>query len=479
VAVALSRARRRTHVKAQPRAATSCRAYGLYTDEEAAGLAEASSSATVKKTSVLVLGSTGTLGRQVVRQFLNAGCSVKCMIRNKADRPFSFLIDWGATVIEGSLLRPETLPSALVGVHTVIDCATARPEESIYDVDWKGKKRLIQCCKAMEIQRYIFMSIKDCEKYEDVPLMQIKNKTEQFLKQVGLRYTVLRATGFMQPLVSQYALSILDEQQVYADDGTSPGIAYIDSQDTARMIAAAINREKTVGQTLNVSGPQVWNTSEVIKLCEELAGREADVNTVSSLLIKLTQVAAGSFEWSADIAERLRFVEVNSASQSSKDDVMTGETYQMLGMDPSQTRNLEEYFKEFYRRVFKKISFGKYEPEAGEKEREEEEDKAKLEKVLAKDEGDFLPPGQPAEVEVSILSQRDTADRLQQFFEDIKLDELEGEESKWFGLTPVAEVINGRSAMFGFSLGLFTEWATGVSFPKQIDQLFAVFGSPS
>ena len=72
-------------------------------------------------------------------------------------------------MVEGSLVRPESLPSALVGIHTVIDCATARPEEDVYNVDWEGKKRLIQCCKEMKIQRYVFCSIKDCDKYQSVP----------------------------------------------------------------------------------------------------------------------------------------------------------------------------------------------------------------------------------------------------------------------------------------------------------------------
>ena len=37
-------------------------------------------------------------------------------------------------VTQGDLTRPETLPAALVGVHTVIDCATGRPEEPIRTV---------------------------------------------------------------------------------------------------------------------------------------------------------------------------------------------------------------------------------------------------------------------------------------------------------------------------------------------------------
>jgi hypothetical protein len=56
-------------------------------------------------------------------------------------------------VVQADLSDPTSLPAALVGVHTVIDCATARPEESADVVDWEGKVALIQCAQAMGIQR--------------------------------------------------------------------------------------------------------------------------------------------------------------------------------------------------------------------------------------------------------------------------------------------------------------------------------------
>ncbi|CAE8587194.1 unnamed protein product, partial [Polarella glacialis] len=430
--------------------------------------------ALVKKTSVLVFGATGTLGRQVVRQMLNAGYSVRCVIRNRADRQFTFLVDWGATVVEGALNRPETIPGCLVGIHTVVDCATARPEESIYDCDWDGKKNLIQCCEKMKIQRYLFMSIKDCDKFQTVPLMKIKHLTEKFLKKSKLRYTILRHSGFMQPLVSQYACSVLDDQKVWGDDGQSPGIAYIDSQDCARMLLAAASKERTIGQTITITGPKVWSTQEVIALCEKLSGKKADVNSVSTILLQLTQGAAGCFEWSIDIAERLRFVEVNQQKAAGTEDAMSDDTYRTLSMDKGSTRELEDYIGEYYRRVFKKLTKGKYEPEDGEVEREKAESEAKLKMALNQDTADNLPAGQPAEDDVTIVYQRNIAERLQNFFEDRKLAEMESQNNTWFGLTPLSEVFNGRAAMMGFSLGLFTEWATEINVAKQIDQLIAI-----
>lgn len=65
-------------------------------------------------------------------------------------------------------------------------------------MDWDGKVALIQCAKALGIQRYVFFSIHNCDKHPEVPLMEIKRCTEAYLADSGLDYTVLRLCGFMQ-----------------------------------------------------------------------------------------------------------------------------------------------------------------------------------------------------------------------------------------------------------------------------------------
>lgn len=65
-------------------------------------------------------------------------------------------------------------------------------------VDWEGKVALIQCAKAMGIQKFVFYSIHNCDKHPEVPLMEIKYCTEKFLRDSGVNHVIIRLCGFMQ-----------------------------------------------------------------------------------------------------------------------------------------------------------------------------------------------------------------------------------------------------------------------------------------
>merc|ERR1712070_138199 len=111
----------------------------------------------INKQTMLVIGATGSLGRQIVRRALDEGFEVKCVVRPR-EIPADFLRDWGATVVNADLTDPSSIPATMVGIHTVIDASTARPEESIEKVDWYGKVALVQIAQAMHIQRLVFFS---------------------------------------------------------------------------------------------------------------------------------------------------------------------------------------------------------------------------------------------------------------------------------------------------------------------------------
>ena len=337
----------------QQSSATSRRATSLTCNAQAASSPEANAVAgtPVPKTSVLVLGGTGTLGRQVVRKALDDGYDVRCIVRPRP-YPADFLRDWGVVVVNADLTDKSSIPAALVGIHTIIDCATARPEESTKDIDWEGKVALIQSAQAMGIQRYVFCSIHDCDKHENVPLMQIKNMTEKYLAESGLNFTVLRMCGFMQAVIGNYAVPVLEEQTVWGTkDDTKT--AYLDATDCAKMVVAALRNEETIGKTLTLAGPESYTVSEVIAMCEELSDSTANVSSIPVWLLKGARGFLGAFQWAKDATDRLAFADLLGNGQDIS--APMDDTYKLLGMDPSETTTLREYLTEYYGRILKKL----------------------------------------------------------------------------------------------------------------------------
>lgn len=307
---------------------------------------------------ILIVGATGTLGRQIARRALDEGHQVRCLVRSM--RRASFLKEWGAELMGGDLCDPSTLLPALGGVDAVIDAATTRPTDSVSmrRVDWEGKVSLIQACAATDVKRFVFFSILDAEKYPNVPLMEIKRCTEIFLAESGLDYTILRPCGFMQGLIGQYAIPILEKQAVWVMGETSP-IAYMDTQDIARFAVRALEVPETVGQTFPVVGSRPWGAYEIIRLCERLSGQEARVTRMPRGVLRAIRTITTFFQWGWNLSERLAFTEVIASGKPLTADMT--ETYKVFGIDPKEISTVEAYLKEYFDRILKKLREIEYE----------------------------------------------------------------------------------------------------------------------
>ncbi|MBN3948890.1 MAG: SDR family oxidoreductase [Nostoc sp.] len=301
---------------------------------------------------LLIVGATGTLGRQVARRAIDEGYKVRCLVRSS--KKAAFLKEWGAELVPGNLRYPESLAQALEGVTQVIDASTSRPTDSlsIKQVDWDGKVALIQAAKAAGVERFIFFSILDADKYPKVPLMEIKRCTELFLAESGLNYTILRLAGFMQGLIGQYGIPILEAQPVWVTGNSSP-IAYMDTQDIAKFAIRALSVPETENQAFPVVGTRAWSAEEIISLCERLSGKDARVTRMPINLLRAVRGLMRFFQWGWNVADRLAFTEVLASGKQLN--ASMDEVYTVFGLDQQQTTTLESYLQEYFSRIMKKL----------------------------------------------------------------------------------------------------------------------------
>jgi uncharacterized protein YbjT (DUF2867 family) len=296
--------------------------------------------------SVLVIGGTGTLGRQIVRKALDQGYQVKCLMRDF--RRGVFLKDWGAELIYGDLSIPSTLPKALKGVTIIIDSATIRStnQYTLETIDWRGKLALLEAAKVSRIKKFIYFSILNAAKNPSIPLLDFKVRIESELEKSDLNYTIFQCSGFFQGIINQYALPVLENEIIWLpEDSTS--IAYLDTQDASTAVIDTLTDSFYDRKKASLIGKDFWTSKEVIQLCENLSGKKAKISYIPIVAFSILRKFFRFFEFTWNIADRLQFGEVRNETN--------------LGVKPCNEiywlfnrLSLESYLQEYFGKIFKK-----------------------------------------------------------------------------------------------------------------------------
>jgi uncharacterized protein YbjT (DUF2867 family) len=192
----------------------------------------------------------------------------------RSPRKAAFLQEWGCELTRGDLLDPDSLAYALEGQEAVIDAATARASDpgSCYAVDWTGQQNLFHAMQKSGVRRLVFFSLLKADQHQDVPLMEIKACSEKWLMASELDFTILRCAAFMQGLISQFAIPVLESQTVWVSGVPTP-IAYMNTQDMARFAVAALSRPETSRKAFPVVGSRAWTTGKSHNSAKGFPGR--------------------------------------------------------------------------------------------------------------------------------------------------------------------------------------------------------------
>ena len=302
--------------------------------------------------SLLILGSTGTLGRQIVRKALNEGFHVKCFVRNF--RKAAFLKQWGAELIYGDLQLSDTIPGTLQGITAIIDASTARTNELHLSktIDLTNKQILIRAAQLANIKRYIFFSIFNAKNYQEISIMHFKFQIEEYLKKSELNYTIFSVCGFFQGLIRQYALPILDKQSIWITQ-ESQAIPYIDTQDVAKFAIKSLSIVNAKNKKFVLTGKHAWTSFEIIKLCEKLSGQKSKISSISILSLQLLRQVTLMFQWTWNISERLAFT--NILLQTNYYTEPIDDFYDIFQVQSTDLNSLENYLQEYFYNILRRM----------------------------------------------------------------------------------------------------------------------------
>jgi NADH dehydrogenase len=291
------------------------------------------------KPTILVVGATGFLGKEVVRMLCESGLSTRAVVRSTAaDANRAAIVSRGAELVAADLKDAGALDAACRGVTTVISTASAtvsrQPGDSIATVDEKGQLALVEAAERAGVGHFVFVSFPP--KTIDYALQRAKRRVEARLRTSSMTYTILQPTHFLEIWLGPFVGFDLAKGKVRIHGpGTRP-VSWISMHDVARFTAAAAEGGAFAGRELPLGGPDPLSPLEVVAIFEELGGGSPSLEFIDDSTLE------------SDL-DRARADPLHEAYAATKLNLSRGQTVDpgpALNLLPGRLRSVREYARQ-------------------------------------------------------------------------------------------------------------------------------------
>ena len=219
---------------------------------------------------ILVIGGTGTVGRQVLSRLAATGMHVRALARN----PGVARLPQEVEVVRGDLTVAETLDPCLDGIDTVFLVWTAPPSAVA-----PALERILK-----RAQRIVFLSapIKTAHPLfqQPNPLRAMVEQIEMMIESSGRQWTFLRPGMFAAKALSWWAPQIRSGDVVRWPHLAAP-TAPIDERDIAAVAVRALCDDGHAGAEYVLTGPQSLSQFEQVSTIGRAIGRSLRIVEIS------------------------------------------------------------------------------------------------------------------------------------------------------------------------------------------------------
>lgn len=159
---------------------------------------------------ILVTGATGNQGGAVARHLLQRGrFKVRALVRDQNKPAAQALQQVGAELITADLNDRASLDRALQGVYGIF---SVQVFSDGLDAEIRQGKLVADAAKTANIEHFVYSSVGSAERNTGVPHFDSKFQVEEYIRLIGLPYTILRPVFFfynyngMRPMIEQGTL---------------------------------------------------------------------------------------------------------------------------------------------------------------------------------------------------------------------------------------------------------------------------------
>ena len=192
---------------------------------------------------ILVIGGTGTVGRELVARLRGRDVQIRVLTRFPEKHGGD-----GIEFVRGDLAKPETLALAFAGADRVYLLTPLHPKEAELGL------AAIHAAVDAGAERIVLQTVHQAEAAPHVPHFASKLEMVQAVRESGLRWVDLAPNSFFQNDL-RYR-DALDDHGVYPQPIGNLGVSRVDVRDIAEAAVALLLGDGHEGRTIALAGPQ-------------------------------------------------------------------------------------------------------------------------------------------------------------------------------------------------------------------------------
>jgi uncharacterized protein YbjT (DUF2867 family) len=242
---------------------------------------------------IVFAGAAGNLGLALTAELLAHGHAVVALDANiQPLEPFRSRLS-GLYAID--LRRAETLNGLMDSADAVITTVgIGRPKKlsDYYEVDYQGNLNLLRAAQTAGIQRFIYTSVAQVNSDLSVPLLKAKYAFEQELKQSGLKWLIIRPSGYFTDILRTFMGQAQQGKITLIVTDPPARFTPVHPSDVASLIGRNLHVD---GESLAVGGPQDFTYAEISQLCFEILGKPPKIQAIPLPVFNVLLVALRLF----------------------------------------------------------------------------------------------------------------------------------------------------------------------------------------
>ncbi len=241
-----------------------------------------------KGKNILLIGSSGNIGRRALETLIKHGSAASITAFDIKppkikDLPGNVKVLSGD---DGNITSAEAIENAVDG-NDIVVCTIGVPRYlppgvkklTPKEIEVDGMQHIVDASKKAGIKQIIYISALGVARGDKIPEFHVghiaKRDAENILVKSGIKYTVLRPSGYFFDFRDLLAAAVAGRYHVVGEGNAR--VQPLHHEDVAEIVVASINNKKAMNKLIAVGGPEIFTYNDLGKLFAKLLKKDVEI----------------------------------------------------------------------------------------------------------------------------------------------------------------------------------------------------------